>query len=139
MNDKILYDYAMQFVGIPYRWGGDDPMDGMDCSGFCIELLQSAGAFPQGQDTTAQGLYEKYKDKKQEHGSFGYLVFFGKGANVITHVGFCLDHMRMIEAGGGRSTTTNREAAARQNAYIRIRPIRSRKDLVGFVNPFGNG
>ncbi len=30
-----LVNYALQFVGGPYRAGGNDPRTGVDCSGFC--------------------------------------------------------------------------------------------------------
>lgn len=135
IEGKILYDYAMSFVGLPYRWGGDDPMEGFDCSGLAIELLQAQGKFPHGQDSTAQGLYDRFKDKKWNVPTFRCLAFFGRGTNVITHVAFCLDGLSMLEAGGGRASTTSKEAAIAQNAFIRVRPIESRKDLVGFVFP----
>jgi hypothetical protein len=41
----------------------------------------------------------------------------------------------MLEAGGGNSKTTSLAVAAEQNAYVRIRPIRFRKDVFGFRNP----
>jgi len=130
---KLLYDYALSFLGLPYRWGGDDPVNGVDCSGLCIELLQSVGVFPHGQDTTAAGLKSLFDSYKKSEGSFGALVFFGSSG--VTHVGFCLNDKLMVEAGGGGSRTKTREDAAVQNAYVRIRPIRTRSDLVGFVMP----
>ncbi len=128
----ILYDYAMRMVGLPYRWGGDDLVDGVDCSGLCIELLQAAGVFPKGFDANAAGLWN-FAFEKTTAPRFGSLVFFGVPA--VTHVGFCLNELLMLEAGGGGSQTTSREAAAKQNAYVRVRPIKSRKDLVGFRHP----
>jgi hypothetical protein len=67
--------------------------------------------------------------------SFGALVFFGKEISKITHVGFALDHNVMIEAGGGDSKTVNPTVAAEQNAFVKIRPILSRTDLVAMVRP----
>ena len=37
---ELAVKYAMAFIGTPYVWGGDDPMGGFDCSGFCIEVLK---------------------------------------------------------------------------------------------------
>ena len=126
----------MQLVGTPYRWGGDDPLKGFDCSGLVIELLQSCGQLPRNFDTTAQGLYDKFLNKGLISSTgFGSLVFFGKSTSKITHVGFMLDSFRMIEAGGGGSSTTTVEEAARRNAFVRIRPITWRNDLVAAIRP----
>jgi len=133
---KTLEKYAMSMVGLPYKWGGDDPIKGFDCSGLVIELLQSCGMLPRGYDTTASGLYHRFlKSGNQTVLGFGSLVFYGKGTHRITHVGFMIDEWRMIEAGGGNSRTVNRDVAASQNAFIRIRPIDFRKDLVAVVKP----
>lgn len=132
-----LVEYALQFVGQPYRWGGDDTINGFDCSGFVQELLASVGMDPPG-DQTADALYRYFlvngKPDLTDEPLAGELVFFGKPER-ITHIGFCIDGFRMIEAGGGGSRTTSREAAARDNAYIRIRPINRRKDLIGRIMP----
>lgn len=134
-NQEILYDYAMSFIGLPYRWGGDDPMEGFDCSGFVIELLKSQGLFKDTEDATSQGLYEKYKSVSPISTNFGTLVFFGKSVHNITHVGFCINAWLMIEAGGGGSNTTTIVKASEQNAYIKLRPIKRRSDIVGYARP----
>lgn len=131
---ELLYDYAMSFVGLPYIWGGDDPILGFDCSGLVLELLQAVGEFPSGDDMTAHGLFQRYSSNRLEHPQFGALVFFGRPEKV-THVGFCLNSALMLEAGGGGSKTVHVKEAAKQNAYVRIRPISNRRDLVGFALP----
>lgn len=132
----VLYDYAMKMVGLPYRWGGNDTIEGFDCSGLAIELLQAAGAFPRGQDTTAEGLRRNHVTELPDNAlpRFGDLVFFGSGK--ATHVGFCLNNHQMIEAGGGGSTTQTEQDAADQNAYVRIRPIYTwRNDVLSVGRP----
>lgn len=133
---QILLYYAMSLVGTPYRWGGDDPIAGFDCSGLVQELLSSAGIDPPG-DQTAQGLHD-YFEKKGSFNKYGMgaLAFFGESAKKISHVAFCLDGYRMLEAGGGGSATTSLDAAIKQNAYVRIRPIKSRKDLQAIIMPY---
>ncbi len=108
-------------------------MTGLDCSGLCIELLQSSGVFPHGQDTTAQGLRDYFTTRKAEVPSFGALAFFGKER--ATHVGFMLNELHMLEAGGGGSKTLTLKDASDQNAYVRIRPWTTRKDFLGFRQP----
>lgn len=132
---EILRLYALQFVGRPYRWGGDDPMAGFDCSGFVQELLSSVGMDPVG-DQTAQSLYDYFEhNSRWNEPGMGALVFFGPSLKQITHVGMMVDEYRMIEAGGGGSRTVSEDAAIQQNAYIRIRPIKGRQDLRAILKP----
>ena len=132
---NILRDYALQFVGTPYRWGGDDPMDGFDCSGFVQELLASCGIDPPA-DQTAQGLYNHFEKLGgyNKHGC-GALAFYGKSVTQITHVALMIDPYRIVEAGGGGSKTLTRQDAAAQNAYVRVRLLNARGDLVAVIKP----
>ena len=135
LDEKLFVSYALQFVGIQYRWGGDDPLAGYDCSGFAQELLAAFGADPPG-DQTAHALQEWCKKNKfiPKKGP-GCLAFYGK-PDRVTHVGVMLSEEIMIEAGGGGSRTTSTAAAIQQNAYIRLRPLNRRRDLVALYNPF---
>lgn len=133
-NRELARDIAFHFLGKPYIWGGDDPMAGFDCSGFMIELLQSVGALPRKFDTTAAGLYQMLPHVSGP--GLGHLVFWG---NPIIHVEFCLGDKLAIGASGGGSGTITVGDAIRQNAYIKIRPFRSRPRIYGFADPFLNG
>jgi len=139
MSEKILVDYAMKFCGTPYIWGGDDPISGIDCSGLAIELLKASGVVKKKDyDNTAQGLFKDLLNWGGKANVQAYpcsFVFFGKSSTEITHVGFCISPTLMIEAGGGGSNVTNVAAAAKFNAYVRVRPILARTDLVGYVHP----
>lgn len=129
---NLIVQYAMRFVGTPYKWGGDD-FDGWDCSGFVLEILAAFGF--KHPDMTAAGLYIWCKTSRfREEVRPGALAFFGKDGH-ITHIGLCINADLMIEAGGGGSSTTSRDAAVKDNAYVRIRPIRSRQDFVGAYYP----
>lgn len=130
-----LVQYAMKFVGLPYRWGGDDPMGGYDCSGFVQEILASVGEDPPG-DQTADGLFRHFMPKGTlDRKKAGALAFYGRFGGGITHIAFMVDSWRVIEAAGGGSTTRTIEDATRQNAYIRVRPLNHRRDLVKVILP----
>lgn len=132
---QTLRDYALSFVGRFYIWGGDDP-DGFDCSGISQEILASVGLDPPG-DQTAQGLFNHFS-VNGSHNVYGLgaLAFYGESTTKITHVGFCIDQYRMLEAGGGGPQVKTHADAIRHNAFIRIRLIKGRKDLVAVVKPY---
>lgn len=132
ITPQLLYDYALSFVGLPYIWGGSGP-EGFDCSGLVIELLQAAGVLQPHIDDTAMGLMKRFPLEPMVP-SLGALLFFGK-FGAVTHVGFALSRESYLEAGGGTSKTTTPAAAARDNAYVRVRPLEWRKDLVAIRMP----
>lgn len=132
---KFVIDYAMSMLGVPYKWAGNNPVEGLDCSGFVQCVLSSAGIDPPG-DQSAQGLYDFF-EKTGTHGapSAGALVFYGESVKKITHIAFCIDQYRVIEAGGGDSKTHSKEYAAFRGAYVRIRLIDHRSDRVAIIKP----
>ena len=135
MNERERATWvALKYHGTPYRWGGDDP-DGFDCSGYVIEALQSVGRFPEGMDTTAHGLFRRYPSTQFPR--TGCLVFYGSAAH-ITHVAWCLDKNLAIGANGGGSFVRSHADAMTHNAFIKIRPIYYRADVVGFADPFSD-
>jgi cell wall-associated NlpC family hydrolase len=136
MNMEFLKLYLFALVGTPYRWGGSDPMGGFDCSGLALECLIGMGVLPPKTDMTAQGLYDHFS-RVGAMGRYGIgsLAFYGKDLRSITHIAVCIDEELMIEAGGGGSTTTSHEAAEKQDAFIRMRPILSRRDFLTVIKP----
>lgn len=128
----IAKTVAWSHINTMYRWGGDDP-SGFDCSGFVIEILKSVGLLPLNGDYTAQGLFNKFKGNTTDSIYPGCLVFWGN-KNRITHVEFCIDDGVTIGASGGGSKTNTEQDAINQNAYVKVRPIRS--GWVKVVDPF---
>lgn len=132
-----LASYALSFVGTPYRWGGDDPMGGFDCSGLVQEILAAVGEDPPG-DQSSHTLYLHFSRygiiRDNDIVSAGDLAFFGTTSRII-HVTFCIDDCRMIEAGGGGRHVMRPKDAEEHNAYVRVRPINSRSDLVKIIGP----
>ena len=138
MSLKEVTNYAISFLGTPYRWGGDDPMTGIDCSGLALEVLKAAGVFKGSYDTSAQGLFTELLNLKAEKTNLPEplsLAFYGKSDKEITHVGICVSPTHMIEAGGGGSKVVDLKSAADANAFVRIRPIDHRSDIVGILKP----
>jgi len=134
--------YLERFIGLPYKWGGNDPMEGWDCSNLAAEGLRAEGILGPHEYLNSDGLYFRLKKDGKEVGgpATGVLVFFGKrleGGKVdITHVGICKDSEVMLEASDGTSGMATVEAASRRNAFVKIRPIERRRDRIGFMDPF---
>lgn len=86
---------AERFVGIPYRWGGDNVVDGMDCSGFVRAVYNLCGVnIPR---TSAQQF--KTGDKVGSDDLVdGDLVFFGVSADKINHVGIYVGNRKFVHA-----------------------------------------
>lgn len=127
-----LVIYALNFIGVPYKWGGNNPLEGLDCSGFLCEVLRSHGYVKN--DYTAQGLHDILLDIGA-HSSItkGSCLFFGTSKFNTTHCALALNSKIMIEAGGGDQTCIDLNTAIKKNAFVRIRPINSRKDLVSSI------
>lgn len=141
---KEFVDYLRQFIGIPYHYGddesrGDDPVGGFDCSGLVTEGLRAFGLLPNSARYSAQMLYDKfYRDlnRAETKPKNGCLVFYGTGYDNVTHVAVCYDETSIIEAGGGSRLTKTEGIAAQRNAFVRMRNIDYRKDLVAIADPF---
>ncbi len=129
---ELMIEYAKTFIGTPYKWGGEG-VAGFDCSGFIQEVLRCVGMDPKG-DQTAQGLYNHFiKNSKGSGIAPGSVLFWGKDIDRITHVSLAINFFHHIEAGGGNSKTINLDVAERQGAMVRIRPLKSRKDLIAAI------
>lgn len=117
--------YAWSLLGLPYRWGGDDPIEGFDCSGLVIECLKAVGLYPRKKDETANDLFNRFSKDAHAHHTVPCLLFWfrdGKARHVAIYIG----HGCFIEAGGGGSSTVSEEVASAQNAFVRMNHISNR-------------
>lgn len=146
----IVVTVALHYLGGFYRWGGDDP-SGFDCSGLVIECLQSVGLVGRGKDAAAAGLFTHFADgfymtanepktpgvAMRVSAQRGDLVFWRDKSGRIVHVEIVINDELSVGASGGGADTLSVADAIEQNAFIRIRPFRSRANLAGFVCPYG--
>lgn len=125
-NDPILR-YLWSMVGLPYIWGGQGP-NGFDCSGLVIEVLKARGICKSNYDATAHELFIRTMTGGTSKPVKHALAFYGK-LDRITHVGYCISSELMIESAGGGSTCIDLASASKLGAFVRLRPIYSRKDF----------
>lgn len=86
---------AERFVGIPYRWGGDNVIDGMDCSGFVRAVYNLCGVnIPR----TSKDQYKAGESVSKKDIQDGDLVFFGSSESKINHVGIYVGDGRFVHA-----------------------------------------
>lgn len=136
--------YAKSMLGIPYIYGGNTPLSGLDCSGLVCELLKSVGELGTMEDLSAQALFDKYHNGAGEWNRIapGSLVFYGESVAKISHVAMILDVSgtpRIIEAGHGTPAILTIEDAKKRGAFVRIRQMSYRKDLVAIIKPYYRG
>jgi len=91
-----LVTTAKRFIGVPYRWGGENRDDGFDCSGLTMVCYRLNGLnLPR--NSRAQFAAGKWVAKKTLRP--GDLVFFAtKGGSRVTHVGLYIGNNRFIHA-----------------------------------------
>jgi cell wall-associated NlpC family hydrolase len=94
-----LVNYAMQFIGNPYVWGGTSLTKGADCSGFVQQIFAHFGA------TTGRTSRDQYANCLYLLGSEvmpGDLVFYADG-NYINHVAIYAGNNLIIHAANSRT------------------------------------
>lgn len=109
-----LVEYAKQFVGNPYVWGGTSLTRGADCSGFVMSVYKNFG-ITLSHSSRAQaneGTRISYSDIQP-----GDLVFYANSSGTINHVA--------IYIGGGRViSASNPKSGIRINKYNYRTPVR---------------
>ena len=90
-----IVDYALTFLGGPYRYGGSDPRTGVDCSGFVRYVLSNAGGIQIPRSSRAQatqGIPITADEMRP-----GDLLFYGSGSG-INHVAMYIGSGKIVHA-----------------------------------------
>ena len=93
-----IADYAVQFVGNPYVWGGTSLTNGADCSGFTLSVFANFGI---GLSRTAES--QSYGGTPVDFGSLqpGDLIFYNSTGS-IDHVAIYIGGGQIVHAANSR-------------------------------------
>ena len=90
---KALVNFALQFEGNPYVYGGTSLTNGADCSGFVMSVFREFGYdLPR----VAEAQYEASQKKDISQLETGDLVFYGAGG--INHVALYIGNGKIVHA-----------------------------------------
>jgi cell wall-associated NlpC family hydrolase len=95
-DGAALVATARRFLGVPYLWGGMTA-HGVDCSGF-VSRVYHANGIEIPRDADLQFDDPGALPVERDHLQAGDLVFFGRDAKHITHVGLYLADGHFISA-----------------------------------------
>ena len=95
-----LVNYALQFVGNRYVWGGTSLTNGVDCSGFTMRVMQKFGvSLPHYSGSQAQ-MGKKVTSATMKPGD---LIFYAGSNGKVNHVAIYIGNGRIVHAASRRS------------------------------------
>ena len=98
-RNKIV-NFACQYVGNPYVWGGTSLTHGADCSGFVQTVLKNFGIYvPRVSRDQAQAGVKVTSDNMKP----GDLVFYANSSGTINHVGMYIGNGQIVNAASRKS------------------------------------
>lgn len=94
-----LVQYAKQFVGNPYVWGGTSLTNGADCSGFVLSIFAKYGIYLPHSSRAQATMGTKVSMSEARPGD---LVFYSKGGT-INHVAIYIGGGQVIHASSPKT------------------------------------
>ncbi|WP_201799903.1 C40 family peptidase [Andreprevotia sp. IGB-42] len=96
---------AMGLIGVRYKWGGNNPEDGLDCSGFVRYVFQNSLNIALPHNAMAMSRIGESVDRPDLKP--GDLVFFNTLGRTFSHVGIYMGDNRFIHSPrAGKSVET---------------------------------
>ena len=95
-----LVEYAKQFVGNPYVWGGTSLTKGADCSGFVLSVYKKYGIDLPHYSVAQSKMGTKISTSELKPGD---LIFYADGSGTVNHVGIYIGGSQVIHASNPKS------------------------------------
>jgi cell wall-associated NlpC family hydrolase len=121
---KAIVTTASRYVGVPYRWGGESPRTGFDCSGLTMVVYRINGLnLPRSSRQQWNAGVSIHRHQLQK----GDLVFFATmGGSKVSHVGIYAGGDKFLHAPGrGRRIQTS----SLSSRYYKTRYVGARSYL----------
>ena len=121
---KAIITTANRYVGVPYRWGGESPRTGFDCSGLTMVVYRINGLdLPRSSRQQWKAGISIHRRQLQK----GDLVFFAtRGGSKVSYVGIYTGGDKFLHAPGrGRRIQTS----SLSSKYYRARYVGARSYL----------
>ena len=112
-SNYSMVDYAMQFLGNRYVWGGTSLTNGTDCSGFTMRIYEHFG-YSIPRTSSAQAAYTRSVSSSDVQ--VGDLFFYGSGS--VSHVAMYIGNGQIIHASNARDGIKISSAYYRQPLKI---------------------
>ncbi len=109
-----IVDYAMQFLGNRYVWGGTSLTNGADCSGFVMRIYEHFGYYL---PRTSREQAASTRSVSSSEVQAGDLFFYGSGSTV-NHVALYIGGGQIIHASNSRDGIKISSAYYRQPLKI---------------------
>jgi len=95
-NVREVIFYSLSMVGINYRWGGNSPQTGFDCSGLVSHVFRQIAGLVLPRDS--YGMARLGRTVDMDELKPGDLVFFNTMKRPFSHVGIYVGDKRFIHA-----------------------------------------
>ncbi|MCI9105931.1 MAG: SH3 domain-containing protein [Lachnospiraceae bacterium] len=100
LRSKVV-NYALQFVGNRYVWGGTNPNTGADCSGFVQYVLRNAAGVSLPRTSREQAKAGRAVTSSEMLP--GDLIFYTNSSGVVNHVAMYIGNGQIVHAASRRS------------------------------------
>lgn len=100
LRGKVV-NYALQFVGNRYVWGGTNPNTGADCSGFVQYVLRNAAGVSLPRTSREQAKAGRAVTASEMLP--GDLIFYTNSSGVVNHVAMYIGNGQIVHAASRRS------------------------------------
>tara|TARA_R110002049_G_scaffold226759_4_gene398901 strand:- start:1363 stop:1884 length:522 start_codon:yes stop_codon:yes gene_type:complete len=120
LGDVIVKSAQLQ-MGIPYKFGGNSPSEGFDCSGLALYSHRINGIFI---PRTTTGQFKLGKHIKRTELNSGDLLFFRTMGQSVSHVGIYMGDDIFIHAPNSRK---NVQTETLDNPYYKKRYLGARR------------
>lgn len=95
-----IVNYALQFVGNRYVWGGTSLTNGVDCSGFTMQVMKQFGVSLPHYSGSQAKMGKAVNSSQMRPGD---LIFYANSRGVINHVAMYIGNGQIVHAASRRS------------------------------------